>query len=200
VIDFSAVERGELQLIDVARGLTHADLRAATQQSIQTLSEIIQRASDTMIVFLPHDPDAHDPFAAPEEQHVGWTLGHLVAHVTASSEEGAAISSILARGVSYPEGVRLRYETPWRDIDTQAKALQRLQESLRMRMGYLDTWPEAPHLDNLRPLSENARAHWGELNATASFLLGLKHEIGHYDQFREALRQAQAAAAAVGAA
>jgi DinB superfamily len=195
MIDFSQVESGELKLADVAVGLTRTELRAATHESMQTLSEIIQRASDVMIAFVPHDTDAHDPHAAPEEQNIGWTLGHLVAHVTATSEESAAISSALARGVPYPADLRLRYETPWREIDTQAKALRRLHESLKMRLGYLETWPDVPHLDNLRQLSESAQTRWGDLNAVSTFLLGLKHEVGHYDQFREVLRQAQAAEA-----
>ncbi|MDX2140889.1 MAG: DinB family protein [Chloroflexota bacterium] len=197
MIDFTAIERDEQTLLELGRRLRVGDLRQATIASIDHLKAIIEQADDAMITFVPHDPEANDPFAAPDEQHIGWTLGHLVAHVTATSEESAAIASILARGIPYPREPRLRYETPWRDITTQAQALQRLDESLRMRLGYLDAFPDMPHLDVYRELSDNARAKFGDLNATANYLLGLKHEAGHYAQFADVLAQAQAAVVSV---
>jgi hypothetical protein len=193
MIDFTAVERGDQTLLELGRTLRARDLRAATIASVEHLISIIEQADDAMITFVPDDPLANDPFAAPEEQQIGWTLGHLVAHVTATSEEAAAIASMLARGIPYPREPRLRYETPWRDITTQAQALQRLHESQRIRLGYLDAFPDHPHLNVYRELSDNARAKFGDLNATANYLLGLKHEAGHYAQFADVLRQAQAA-------
>jgi hypothetical protein len=193
MIDFAQLTDSSIKLIDLSQRVSRADLRHATKTSIRTLVSVIEQADDAMITFVPHDPDANDPFAAPEEQHVGWTLGHLVAHVTATSEEAAAMSSLLARGVPFPRDLRLRYETPWRDIDTQAKALRRLHESLRIRLGYLATFPDKPNRTLLRDLSERAHERLGDLNAPATFLNGLRHEAGHYAQFRESLRQAQAA-------
>jgi hypothetical protein len=120
--------------------------------------------------------------------------------VTASSEEWAAYSSILARGIVYPAEPRLRCETPWREITTKAQCVQRLQESRRIRLGYLDAWPDAPRLDVLRELSPRFVERFGELNAPACFLFGLKHEVEHLPQMAEAARQARAAnAAAAGA-
>ena len=77
----------------------------------------------------------------------------MIAHVTASSEEGAAFSSLTARGI--PASERPRYETPWRDITTVEQVIQRLEESRRMRHAYLDTWPDNPHLDVYREISQS---------------------------------------------
>jgi hypothetical protein len=197
MIDFSPLERGETNLFGLSEGVTVDDLRVWTRESIATLLAIIRKADDAMITFVPHDPDAHDPWAEGDMQHTGWTLGHLVAHVTASSEESAAIAAMLARGIPYPAEPRLRYETPWEDIDTQAKAKRRLRESLRMRLGALAMFPDAPHLDTYRQLAPSGLARWGPLNAPAQFLSGLRHEVGHYAQFREVLRQAREAANSV---
>lgn len=197
MIDFAQLTDSSVKLIDLAHHATRRDLRHATKTSIRTLVSIIEQADDAMINFVPFDPDANDPYAKPEEQHIGWTLGHLVAHVTATSEEAAAMSSLLARGVPFPRELRLRYETLWQEIDTQNKALRRLQESLRIRLGYLTTFPDKPNRTLLRELSERAYEHFGDLNAPATFLMGLRHEAGHYAQFRDVLRQAQAAREAV---
>jgi hypothetical protein len=197
MIDFSPLDRGETNLFGLSEGVTPDDLRAWTHESIATLRAIITQADDTAITFVPYDPDANDPYADDSMKNVGWTLGHLVAHATASSEESAAISSILARGVSYPVDLRLRYETPWQDIDTQAKALARLDESLRMRLGALDMFPTVPNITLLRELTPSGMARFGPLNAIAQFLSGLRHETGHYEQFREVLRQAQGGVTAI---
>jgi len=193
MIDFTQLTQPEARMLDVARFASVMDLAAATHRSLDTLLALIREATDAMIVHVPDDPNAHDPYAVEGEEQVGWTLGHLVAHVTASSEEWAAYSSILARGIAYPRQPRLRYETAWRDIDTQAKAVQRLEESRRMRLAYLQTWPERPQLDVQVELSERARERWGDMNAPAAFLFGLRHEVSHHDQVREALRQARIA-------
>ncbi len=195
LIDFSPVDEGRISLYDFSQQFSVSDLKAATNASIGLLLDIIKDADDAHIVFEPHDPDAHDPYAPPEEQHIGWTLGHLIAHVTASSEEYAAYSSILARGIPYVREPRLRYETPWREINSKARAVQRLEESRRMRLAYLDTWPDVPHLDVLREISDRYREKFGEQNAKSAFILGLRHEADHYDQFREVARQAQASRA-----
>jgi DinB superfamily len=193
MLDFTPVDNGETTLLTLSGSLSVDDLRRATTDSLDFIRNIIAQASDDMITFLPHDPEADDPHAPPEMQNVGWTLGHLVAHVTASSEEHAAVSSILARGIAYTPKPRLRYETDWTQLDTRAKTLQRLDESRRMRLAYLDAWPDVPHLTILREQNERLQEIFGDLNAPATFLAGLKHEQGHHAQFREVLRQAQAA-------
>jgi hypothetical protein len=191
MIDFSPLLRREVQAIDFARQLSLDDLRAITNQSIDTMLAIINDLSDAEVTFIPYDPDAHDPHAPEGEQHAGWNLAHIIAHVTSGSEEGAALSSLLARG--FPTAERPRYETPWQAITTRAQCVQRLEESRRMRLAYLDTWPDQPHLDVYRDVSPRYTARVGLVNAPAAFIHGVAHEVGHFDQMREVARQAIAA-------
>jgi hypothetical protein len=188
-IDFKPVLEGKVQMLEFSRRFSVQDLGRATTESIDLLLNIIKDMDDADIVFDPLDPEANDPYAKPGEEHIGWGIGHLVAHVTATSEEWAAYSSLLARGIPYPAEPRLRYETAWREVDTKAKAVQRLEESRRIRLGYLATWPDKPNLEVKRELSPRFIERNGEINAAAGFLFGLKHEVGHYDQFREVARQ-----------
>jgi hypothetical protein len=173
---------------DIAQKLTLNDLREATNQSIDAILALIADLDDVDVTFNPYDPEAHDPFAVPGEEHIGWSIAHLVTHVTASSEEGAAFSSLLARGI--PAKERPRYETPWREITTKAQCVQRLQESRRIRLAYLDTWPDVPHLNVYREFSERFVEKFGPLNAPASFIFGLRHELGHMEQMRAVKQQA----------
>ncbi len=196
LIDFSPVDRHEMQLLEFSKSYSVADLKAATHASIDLIVDIIKDMSDAQMTFLPYDPDADDPHAIEGEEKIGWSLAHLVVHVTASAEEGAAFSSVLARGIPYPKEPRLRYETNWHTVTSTAQTLQRLEESRRIRLAYLDTWPDAPHLDVFRQASEQSIEKFGYINAPASFLGSLKHEAGHYDQFREVARQAREAFAA----
>ncbi|RMG77433.1 MAG: DinB family protein [Chloroflexi bacterium] len=182
-----------MKLLAFAAQYTIDDLRRATNESIDYLLKLIEDLTDEDVVFEPIDPDANDPYAAEGEQHIGWNIAHLIAHVTASSEEGAAFSSLLARGIAAQE--RPRYETPWRDITTKAQCVQRLEESRRIRLAYLDTWPDAPFLDVYRQVSERFIEKFGQMNAPAAFLFGLWHEVGHYDQIKEVIRQAKQAKA-----
>lgn len=194
MIDFSPVDRGEKKLIDLWRdnGLTMDDLRTATHESIDFMLALIADLDDADVIFIPVDEQAYDKDAVEGEETIGWSIAHIIAHVTASSEEGAAFSSLLARGV--PEvRKRPRYETPWRDFQTKAQCIQRLEESRRMRLAYLDTWPDTPHYDNLRVSpSERFQEYFGDLNAPAAFLMGLAHEVQHYAQLEQVKQQALA--------
>ena len=193
MIDFSPMRDGELSFMDYAarENIGPAELRRLSDESVDHLLSLVADLGDGDIVFDPEDPNADDPFAVAGEEEIGWSLGHLIAHVTASSEEGAALSSLLARGI--PASERPRYETPWRDITSVSQVLQRLEESRRMRNAYLETWPDAPLLDVVRDVSERFTARFGEMNAPAAFLFGLSHEVGHYEQIAEVRRQALAA-------
>ena len=197
LIDFSPVRNQEVKYREFSKQFTIEDLKTVTNSYIDTILDIIKDATDAQIAYVPDDAEADDPYAVEGEENIGWSLGHLVAHVTASSEEGAAFSSTLARGVDYTGGPRPRYETPWREVDTKAKAVQRLEESRRIRLAYLDTWPDEPHLDNYRTISPRFIEKYGELNAVASFLFGLSHEDGHLEQIRSVMKQAQEAEIAV---
>lgn len=192
-IDWQAYWDGKVKLIQLAESATREELRAETNKSIDYLLSLLSDLDDADIVFEPIDPEANDPYAAPGEENIGWTIGHLVAHVTASSEEGAAFSSMLARGITLPREVRLRYETPWREVKTVDQCIQRLEESRRMRLAYLDTWPDKPFLHVYREVSERFIEKFGPMNAPATFLFSLAHELGHYQQFRDVIRQAMAA-------
>ncbi len=196
MIDFSPMRDGETSYLEYAEqeSITAADLKQYSDESVDFLLSLTDGLNDADIVFNPEDPEAHDPFAVEGEESIGWTFGHLIAHVTASSEEGAALSSLLARGIAASE--RPRYETPWREIATVAQARQRLEESRRMRNAYLETWPDVPFLDVYRAISERFVAKFGNMNAPAAFLFGLSHEVGHYDQIKDVRRQALAARAA----
>lgn len=193
MIDFSPMQDGDMTYIEYAlcENTDAAALKRYSDESIEFLLGLLNDLTDDDIVFEPEDPGAEDPYAVAGEEKIGWNLGHLIAHVTASSEEGAAFSSMLARGVAASE--RPRYETPWRDMKTVAQARQRLEESRRMRNAYLETWPDSPFLDVHRPVSERFTARFGEMNAPAAFLFGLSHEVGHYDQIQDVKRQALAA-------
>ncbi len=195
MIDFSPMRDGELSYLEYAaqENIGPSELRSLSDESVDFLLSLLENLADADIVFDPDDPGADDPFAVEGEEHIGWNFGHLIAHVTASSEEGAALSSLLARGI--PASERPRYETPWRDITTVAQVRQRLEESRRMRNAYLETWPDAPLLHVVRDVSERFTARFGEMNAPAAFLFGLSHEVGHYEQIEEVKRQALAARA-----
>ena len=192
MIDFSPVQKNEMKIADLANQVSKADLLSSSNESIDRILALLSDATDADIVFDPTDEGASDPYAAEGEEAIGWSLGHLVAHVTAGSEEGAAFSSVLARGHALSE--RPRYETPWRDITTVAQCVQRLEESRRMRNAYLETWPDQPHLDVIRGGMSEGFVNWtGPLNAIGCFLLGLGHELGHFAQMEEVKGQAVAA-------
>lgn len=192
-IDFAPLLKREVLPIEYSKQYSIDDLRAASNESLDVLVSIISQATDDQITFIPHDPDANDPDAVAGEEHIGWSLGHLVLHVTATTEEGFCRSSILARGIALPEQLRLRYEDSWHThCQTRVACLERLEESRRMRLAYLETWPDVHHLDVFLTLSPDSPFQL-QINAMVSALFGLTHEIRHYDQFREALRQAKAA-------
>ena len=72
-----------------------------------------------------------------------------------------------------------------------AQCRQRMEESRRMRLAYLDTWPNQPDYKNKRVAkSERFQEYFGDLNAPACLLMGLGHELDHYKQMEEVKRQA----------
>jgi DinB superfamily len=168
-------------------GVTGTELRRLTNELTTEVERLIRRARDADVTFQPVDPAADDPAAVlVEEVHVGWTIGHLVAHTTATAEELSSVAAELARGVSYHG--RSRFEVPWQTLTSRADCIARLGESRRIRTASLGLWPTVPHLDNTTILFTSLPP----LGPVDSFLLGLRHEAGHLEQIRDVLAQARA--------
>src|SRR5262245_60335062 len=189
MLDFTAVRNKERTMREFVAHLGVADLRRLTNEMIDSMLGMIAECDDADVTFEPSDPGAHDPAAATEaELHISWTLGHLVVHVTASSEEAAAIAAELARGVPH-RGGRSRSEVHWTTVTTLAQCRARLEESRRMRLASLDMWPDQPHLDNTYVPREGA----DPVNALIRFVNGLRHDDDHLAQIADVVAQARAA-------
>jgi hypothetical protein len=174
------------QFPENAELVSKADLQRLTNALIEDVKKLLQHCVDADVTFVPVDPMAHDPAAASSgEAGTAWTLGHIIVHMTASSEESAMLAAELARGVTYHG--RSRSEIPWTAITTVAQCRARLEESRRMRLASLDMWPDLPHLSN----TYFPRPGTMELGPVARFLSGLKHDDNHLDQLREVIRQAR---------
>jgi hypothetical protein len=188
-IDFQPVFKKEKSLIDLANKYSHADLGAGLNSYVDFTLQIINGVGDEQATYIPFDPHADDPHATTEaDRHLGWSLVHLVMHVTATAEEAAAFSSILARGIAI--GGRLRSERDWREVTTCAEAVARLEECRRMCLAYLATWPDRPDLTTVRIMPENMS--WMKPNAPISFLAGLMHWHKHIEQFQQVADQSRA--------
>jgi hypothetical protein len=186
MLDFGPVRRGEKTSQDLASELTRDDLARLTEEMCDLQLEAIADAVDEDVVFTPDDPDADDTYAArPEDVKLSWTLGHVVVHTTASSEESAALALTLARGL--PVEGRSRYEVPWPEARTAAYLRERIEESRRMRLAMLAAWPAEPHLDNFYSPYEGRPP----MNAFGRFLSGLSHDASHLEQIRKIMTQAR---------
>lgn len=188
MLDFTLVKRGERTMNDLAAPLTPDDLRRLTDESVNCLLALLDDLTDADITFVPDDPEADDAAAVnPADRALAWTLGHVVAHMTASGEEYAAVATEFARGV--PFHGRPRYETPWQEITTVAQCRERLAESRRIRLASLGMWPCVPHLNV-------GTEYWntsGWVNAKGIFAWGLAHDADHQRQSEKIVAQAKAA-------
>jgi hypothetical protein len=179
------------KIADVQDRYTRDDLVHLTREHVDAILGLILGIPDGCVTFEPVDPAADDPYAATEEEkHVPWTLGHVIVHTTASAEERAAHGSLLARGAEVKG--RARYEVPWPSVTTLGQLVHRLEESRRIRLAYLDAWPDNPHLDNVYNHSRYVEL-FGLLNAVGITLMGLHHEVEHVGQMADIVRQARAA-------
>ena len=155
---------------------------------IDAMFTLIAGCTDADVTFVPDDPEAEDTFASdPDEAHLAWTLGHVIVHATASSEEAAFLAAELARGVPVREG-RSRYEVPWPTVTTIEQCRVRLEESRRMRTASLEMWPDPPHLANTFKSWSGDQSY----NAIVRFVFGLRHDDSHLGQIAEIVRQARA--------
>lgn len=186
MLDFQAVRDKKITIAELVEDVTVDDLRRLTEEMVDTILAFIQNCLDADVTYLPDDPEANDPYAEnPEDVNLAWNLGHLIVHVTASSEESAALAAELARGVVFHG--RSRYEMPWQEMKSIVGCRVRLEESRRMRLASLEMWPDEPHLDNVYQT-------WSEgpqVDAVGRFVLGLMHEDGHLEQIKSIVRQAQ---------
>lgn len=176
--DFAAVRAEPLTLAVLARDFDQPALASITDQMYTILREAIGGAADADIGFVLDDPHAADG-------ETGWTLAHIVTHLTATAEEAAAIGVTLARGVAVSQ--RLRYEMPWEELTTVQQVWVRLEESHRICHAFLKAWPTKPHLD----LTYEIGTRFGPLNAVGWHLIGLMHADAHIEQLGETLRQAK---------
>lgn len=189
MLNFAPIQNKEMTLRQLTSNLTPKDLRDLTNEMIDTILGRIADCVDADVTFVPSDPEANDPFAASEDEiRLEWTLGHVIVHITASSEESAALASELARGVPF-RGGRSRWEVPWRTFTTIAQCRHRLEESRRIRLAGLEMWPDNPDLDN----SYQPSPEYESRNAIIRFVLGLQHDDSHLDQIAEIVRQAKEA-------
>jgi hypothetical protein len=185
MIDFTPVREKATTLDQLCADLGVDDLRLLTNEMVDTIVGLITGCTDADVVFQPEDPEAEDTYASnPDEAQLAWTLGHVIVHTTASSEESAFLAAELARGVPYREG-RSRHEVPWQSVTTIEQCRQRLEESRGMRLASLDMWPDPPHLDNLFPFW-TGDSHY---NAVVRFVVGLWHDDSHLGQIAEIVRQ-----------
>ncbi|MDQ3412794.1 MAG: DinB family protein [Chloroflexota bacterium] len=173
-IDIPAVIEKRRTLIEEAAGIKPDDLPALTNELYDHLDGLIAGIDDAAVGFVPTDPD--------EDGAPGWTLGHVVVHLTAGLEENAAQGCTLARGADISG--RPRYETPWQEVTTAAHVRQRLAESRRMTLALLDAWPDTPHLTNV-----DDHSFFGPVNAVAYHALGISHATDHFAQLEEIQRQ-----------
>ncbi len=166
--------------------LTRTDLRRLTHALIDEVRTLLRRCADADVTFMPHDPAAYDAGAPTEEEaHMPWTLAHIVVHMTATSEEQAALAAELARGVAYHG--RSRREVPWQQVTTLAQCHARLEESRRMRCASLDMWPNGPHLENTAELWPGGPV----AGPTGRFIFGLQHDAVHLAHVRDVVAQAR---------
>ena len=132
------MQRNTIQrpILPTDTNLSVEDLARLTNEMIDTMLHMIRDCTDPDVTFEPQDPEANDAAASDlSELNMPWTLGHVIVHTTASSEESASIASELARGVKFHG--RSRSEVPWRTITTTEQCHKRLEESRRMRLASL---------------------------------------------------------------
>lgn len=185
MLDFTPVRTKQTSLSELVANLRCSDLQDLTNEMVDYQLNLIADCADADVIMVPEDAQAHDPFAEKaEDVNLAWTLGHVIVHVTASSEEAAAIAAELARGVKYHG--RSRYETPWQDISTLQQCQRRLEESRRIRLASLKMWPDVPHLEN----TYKSRPGTPPMNAVTRFIYGLMHDDDHLEQITKIKRQA----------
>jgi hypothetical protein len=193
MLDFAAVRNKQKTVATLAQGLRQNDLRQLTNEMVDMMLGLISGCVDADVIFTPVDPDARDDYAAnSDEKDMAWTLGHVIVHTTSSAEESAFLAAELARGVEWHG--RSRYEVPWREVTTIGQCRIRLEESRKMRLAMLESWPDDPHKENTYvPPNLAADVIIAPINCFDRFIRGLMHDDSHLAHIEEIVRQAKAA-------
>ena len=98
MLDFQRVRDKEISYQELTDHLSIDDLRDLSNEIIDTVLGLIDGASDADVIFQPVDPDADDPYAEDkDEANMAWTLGHVIVHITASSEESAFLAALVGQ-------------------------------------------------------------------------------------------------------
>lgn len=188
MIELKRLGDKSLQPADIAEGQTKDDLRQLANDMIDAQLAMIADCADADVVFVPIDDAADDPHAVSEEEvDIAWTLGHVIVHCCASSEESTFLAAELARGVE--NHGRSRYEPHWSTIKTIRQCREALEESRRMRSATLDVWPRRPDLD----IRYEVWPGGPMANAMELYVVGHMHEYSHFGQIGDIVGQAKAA-------
>jgi len=188
LLNFQDLRERKISIDELTSGLNKADLVQLTNEMVDSILTLIKECSDQDVIFMPNDPDAYDPYAEEEKNiPLPWTLGHVIVHINASSEESAALASELARGVEFHG--RSRYEVPWESVITIDECRQGLEESRRICLASLEMWPDRPHLENFYQSQPKAP----KLNAVSRYVYGFSHTHSHLGQIMEIVTQAKKA-------
>lgn len=179
-IDFAAIRAGKTTFNAQTNDIHHGDLRRETKEIFETIQSITADATDADVLFVPNDPQA-------TEGEQGWTLSHVLVHLTASLEEMAAVAALLSRGFIIEQ--RLHTETPWETVTTVAQVRARLNECRRICNAYLEAWPDSPNLET----NSIRIPSMGPMNAISVCALGILHFGMHVEQLKEVMRQAKEA-------
>jgi hypothetical protein len=179
-LNFTDIASGKLPFAELVGNTRYEDLRPLTTDLFETIQSILVPIADADITFIPQDAEA------TEGEGKGWTLGHIIVHLTAVLEVAAASAAMLARGVKVE--ATLRYETPWENIQIVQQLHDRLAESQRMCNAFLDSWPNTPSLDT----TITRFSFTGPMNAIQTYLFAIIHAQTHFEQLRDTISQAQA--------
>jgi hypothetical protein len=186
MLDFKRLQDKSISLNDLVANLNRTDLADLTHEMIDQINVLISDCIDNDVIFQPLDPFANDPYASNQEEvGIAWTLGHVIVHITASSEESAFLAAEMARGV--PNHGRSRSEVSWQKVTTMQQCRQRLEESRRMRLSSLELWPDQPDLSYRYETWPGGP----QVNAIGRFVLGLLHDDAHLGQITEIVSQSK---------
>lgn len=172
-INIEAIRTGERPIMTQLGHVAPGELPQITGELFDRLEASVFDAHD--VTFVPRDSAADDG--------IGWNIAHIVVHLTAGLEENAAQGSTLARGASITG--RPRHETDWQTVSTREQVDARITESRRIVTGFLRTWPDQPHVDNIYE-----HPFFGPVNCVVHHLMGISHAQGHLAQIQDAIRQA----------